>query len=848
VAEDLTRLKRAYLEARASAGVLAGEIAGDMKSLTVHDETHLDALWEIASDIAGDGVRLNPPEALVFGGAVLVHDLGLGVAAYTGGIEELKSGEDWKDALAVALKNRLGRFPTAAELASPARETQDDALQILLRQRHAAQAEKLGLVKWTSDGEDYHLFPAQDLRMAYGALIGEIAGSHWWELEDVRARLDRTVNPLPGHPAHWTIDVLKLACLLRVADAVHIDARRAPTFLRALRRPSGVSDLHWVFQGRLLRPVVVHDRIRFNSGKDFVRADARAWWIGFDLIRAADRELRGVDDLLADLDRQRFQARGVLGANDPQLLARFVRTRGWTPIDASLKVSDVGGLIERLGGAALYGNDPSVPLRELLQNASDAVRARRTLEGRPSDWGEITVTIGPQSAGRAFIEVSDTGVGMSVETLTTTLLDFGNSLWRSPDLIDLHPGLAAAGYEPTGRFGIGFFSVLMWGDHVQVTSRRMQDGIAATRTLELIDGVESRPLLRPASEDERLLDGGTAVRVWLNEAKSKLHEENDVWLALSGQRSLDAAVSAVRWLAPALPVKVRVRIGDRCRTAIEGEDWSTIPGKQMLARCAMPGSRLRRYVPYSSSGEPALIERRLTIIRDISGDPVARICVNPESTAIVTVGGFRADRAHNIAGIILGDAPNLARNKATPKVEREAFIEWLSAQRESVDASSPEPWHVRLAATLLAYDLPTGDLPICWDRDGAPMGSGQVAQYASQHDEVLITSELRLEDWLSEKGYAEHLTYEIYLFEDFFNLDVAPFQFATAGLPGPSPYPARSVEDLVHKILASEWGVPSLESQQADVVVGNFRDHEVAVPVGVYVRPSPDSPASSSAG
>ena len=702
--EHLACLEQAYLEARENAGMLAAEIARDMPSLTVHDGTHLDALWEIASDIAGEEVQLNPAEAFIFGGAVLVHDLGLGVAAYPGGIAELKRGEDWQDALAVALRGRLGRFPTAAELVGPDRETQDDALRILLRQRHAMQAEKLGLARWTSDGEDYYLFGARDLRMAYGALIGDIAGSHWRELEDVRARLDRIVNPLPGYPAHWTIDVLKLASLLRVADAVHIDARRAPTFLRALRRPAGVSELHWIFQGRLLRPVVVRDRVRFNSGEDFARADARAWWVGFELIRAADRELRGVDDLLADLNRQRFQARGVLGAGDPQLLARFVRTQGWTPVDASLSVSDVAGLIERLGGAALYGDDPTVPLRELLQNAADAVRARRILERRPADWGEITVTICPRSQGRAFIEVSDTGVGMSVETLTTTLLDFGNSLWRSPDLIDVHPGLAAAGYEPTGRFGIGFFSVLMWGDHVQVTSRRMQDGAAAAQTLELVEGVASRPLLRPAAEEERLLDGGTAVKVWLSEEESG-SEQDEMWAALSGKRSFGAAVSAMQQLAPTLRVRVRVRIGDQCRTAIEGDDWSTIPGKRLLARSAgyNERGRLRRRVSRPNSHNAEMIAARLTVIRDCSGDPVARICVDPGNYAVITVGGFPARSAQDMAGVILGDAPNLARNSARPMVEREMFIEWLSTQGKLIDASESKPgtcgWPLRCLHT-----------------------------------------------------------------------------------------------------------------------------------------------------
>ena len=86
--------------------------------------------------------------------------------------------------------------------------------------------------------------------------------------------------------------------------------------------------------------------------------------------------------------------------------------------------------------------------------------------------------------------------------MTDTLLDFGNSLWSGPDLIDVFPSLAATSYEPTGKFGIGFFSVLMWGDHVTVASRPMRASVEGTFVLELSDGVSSRPLVRPASEAE----------------------------------------------------------------------------------------------------------------------------------------------------------------------------------------------------------------------------------------------------------------------------------------------------------------------------------------------------------
>ena len=51
-----------------------------------------------------------------------------------------------------------------------------------------------------------------------------------------------------------------------------------------------------------------------------------------------------------------------------------------------------------------------------------------------------------------------------------------------------HPGLVSQGFEPQGQFGIGFFAVFMWGEHVQVVSRRPEDGSDATRVLEFPKG------------------------------------------------------------------------------------------------------------------------------------------------------------------------------------------------------------------------------------------------------------------------------------------------------------------------------------------------------------------------
>src|SRR5215204_4181255 len=92
-------LRDAYLSMRKNAAELVKLIPQDCRSLTVHDITHLDALWETADLISGPDFPINPAEAFVFGAAILLHDAGMTVAAYPGGMAEIAQTTEWKDAV-----------------------------------------------------------------------------------------------------------------------------------------------------------------------------------------------------------------------------------------------------------------------------------------------------------------------------------------------------------------------------------------------------------------------------------------------------------------------------------------------------------------------------------------------------------------------------------------------------------------------------------------------------------------------------------------------------------------------------------------------------------------------------
>lgn len=63
--------------------------------------------------------------------------------------------------------------------------------------------------------------------------------------------LGNQIPALAGFPVDWRINPLKLACLLRCADAGHIDSGRAPDYLLKLLDINGVSRNHWEAQNKL---------------------------------------------------------------------------------------------------------------------------------------------------------------------------------------------------------------------------------------------------------------------------------------------------------------------------------------------------------------------------------------------------------------------------------------------------------------------------------------------------------------------------------------------------------------------------------------------------------------------
>lgn len=514
----LQTLASQYGNAWDRACTIAARIKDDAQGLTLHDERHFVALWEALDLLVGTEIELNPVEVFVLGIAILIHDAAHTTLAFHGGFAAVSQTPEWTDNVATLLGDDAARGATLDPVQIRA------ALFATVRALHAAQAEKVLSVKFQhpSLDLDMHLLDDPTLRGHMGGIIGRIAASHHWDIAKV-ARMPKSLGVVSPYHSIGPIRPVLLAALMRAADGIQIDGHRAPDFEFATTNPQDVSRDHWTAQNRLAKGVDPDDRtaLRYNSTHDFAEADAAAWWVGFDLATTADRELRTTNALLRDLGMPMLALTRVRDIDEPERFAQHVRTTGWHPIRADIKVGDTGSLIELLGGKGLYGDDVMVPLRELIQNAVDAVRARRLLE--PGYEGRVRVELrqGKDWSNKDgyWLSVADDGIGMSTAILVGPFLTFGESGWSSDSLKAERPGFIGRGFRHIGRYGIGFFSVFMYSREVEVTSRQYDAGLAATRRLQFRSGLDLRPLLQDAPAPTSQVV--TEVKMFLDEATAK---------------------------------------------------------------------------------------------------------------------------------------------------------------------------------------------------------------------------------------------------------------------------------------------------------------------------------------
>lgn len=336
------------------------------------------------------------------------------------------------------------------------------------------------------------------------------------------------------------VHAVYLMTLLRISDYLQIQAERAPAIVFQYRHiPSKVSELEWKAHNAIsnitqthddpesieiqAHPLDAHTYLRLKQWLSGVQEELDASW-------AVLGETYGSHSKLSRLGLILRRVRSNL--DDVQAFAHQV---SYVPERIELTVARPDLL--RLLVGPLYENIPSFGIRELVQNAVDAVREREALQEKHPDLrgvpltdqeNDVEIWLGStDEQGNAWLTVSDRGAGMSVEIIRDYFLTAGASFrnsdaWKREFETD---DLPHSSVLRSGRFGVGVLAGFLLGSRIEVATRhiRGESGIRFSATMDL-SAIELRrdPTLRvgtviriqvSSTVRERLIESAARVSV-----------------------------------------------------------------------------------------------------------------------------------------------------------------------------------------------------------------------------------------------------------------------------------------------------------------------------------------------
>lgn len=320
-------------------------------------------------------------------------------------------------------------------------------------------------------------------------LAGLIARSHGLPLRRCIDYLKEKHNNLRDPSG---VHAVYLMVILRIADYLQVKSERSPKLAFKYKHiPSQLSRLEHSTHKCINHISYEHD----DPESIFVEAKPPVVSIYLNLKKWLDGIQKELDDSWAVLGevygaKPRLKDLGLVLRRVRSSLddkAKFAKSVDYFPEKVEFGVARPELL--KLLIRPLYGERPEIGIRELLQNAVDAVQERWAYEERhPEAKGLPTYPIdcdveiwldNPDETGFATLTVTDKGIGMTEEIVRDYFLTAGAS-YRYSDAWRKEFEKGGKGEDATesrvmrsGRFGIGVLAAFLLGDEIEVTTRRI---------------------------------------------------------------------------------------------------------------------------------------------------------------------------------------------------------------------------------------------------------------------------------------------------------------------------------------------------------------------------------------
>lgn len=341
-----------------------------------------------------------------------------------------------------------------------------------------------------------------------------------------------------GSSDRETANVHYAALVLRTADLLHVTSDRAPSVLFHTINPTNpVSQQEWCKQKAVLSVRGQLARDKDGTPREELPRDT----VEIHALFTSEDGFFGLTSYLSYVEVQLKKTFEWAQLAVKKQAARFdmpwkyidtrhIEADGFIPHPFEFTL-DQAKILDLLIGHTLY-NDTSVVLRELVQNALDAVRLQEVIEQSTNSSAiRGSVQIRWDSKARE-LTVEDNGTGMTQQIVEAHLLKVGSSRYQDNDFKKKFPK-----FTSISRFGIGILSAFMISDEIEILTCSPDDEFARHLSLRSVHGKYLvRTLAKSSPELQALHPHGTRVKLRVR-ASAELEDVEDVarkWIVVPG--------------------------------------------------------------------------------------------------------------------------------------------------------------------------------------------------------------------------------------------------------------------------------------------------------------------------
>ncbi len=511
---------------------------GIFEQYTKHDISHIDQMLEILEWLIPQKTKekMSGAEWLMLTLAVYCHDLGMVVS---------KNEYEKRDTILKFVEFKEDMKKTANKENAEYFNDDKNIYQEFVRKHHAER------VKCWLENKTPHLYGRADdqvkiLNNMFAGVsdfemfkkgLGMVCESH--HLDDLDHFEKYKIAEHYGSGKECSVNLNYICILLRIADLLHITNDRTPTIsmiLLGISNPTSI--LEWEKQKAVksIEPQPKrNDEGKVDNSLEKDTIEITAYFSGSETANA----YFGLSSYLQYVKEELRRCNKIAKAAQMQEGSEYAFP--WKEIDESNIVTEgfetkklsfsieQNNILNLLVGHTLY-NDSSVAVRELTQNAIDAVKLQRIIDQRNKKTiteGKVVVQWNDTTR---VLSISDNGTGMTLEDIENYLLKVGASKYRQKAFEEEY-----SGFNPISRFGIGILTCFMIADDIDIETNSVDSNEVNQLHLRSVTGNYLLKKTPKAEASAYIKEHGTIIRLKIRSDTdmSELEKTLKKWVVIS---------------------------------------------------------------------------------------------------------------------------------------------------------------------------------------------------------------------------------------------------------------------------------------------------------------------------